>query len=145
MTLELKRTTVFGDRPDELIGGAAGESGLDFKGDCYLRADLTGQMSDHLVGDAAGVAADARGIELDGAMETSGNRSGSRPAAGAYAAGDAVIPRSARGPAFTGRPLEAPAGAGTGISDSICRISISGLTNRPISAVRAAIDPARKP
>ena len=69
---ELQRPAVLGDRPHDVIRRAGGDLGLDLERHRHLRADQAGQMRDHLVGDAAGVAADTGGVEGDRAVETLG-------------------------------------------------------------------------
>jgi len=66
---ELQRPAVLGHRSDDLIRGSTRKHDLDLERDRDLRAHLPGQMRDHLVSDAAGVAADARGVEFDRAVE----------------------------------------------------------------------------
>ena len=69
---EFQRATVLGYGTDNLIRSSAGECCLNLECDRNLRTHLSGQMCDHLVRDAARVAADARGIELDRAVESAG-------------------------------------------------------------------------
>jgi hypothetical protein len=68
---ELQCPAVLGHRADDLIRSASGQLCLDLEGHRDLRAHLTGQMRDHLVGNATGVAANTRGVEAHRAVETS--------------------------------------------------------------------------
>ena len=66
---ELQRPAVFGHCADNLIRGAIRDGRFDLEGDRDLRAHLPDKMRDHLFGDAARIASNARRIELYGAME----------------------------------------------------------------------------
>jgi hypothetical protein len=54
---ERQGPAVLGGGPDDVVGGAAGDLGLDFEGDSGPGADDAGEVGDDLLGDAAGVAA----------------------------------------------------------------------------------------
>ena len=69
---ELEGSAVLGDGPDDVVGGPAGDLGLDFEGDGDLGSDDAGEVGDDLLGDASGVAAEAGGVEGDGAVEPPG-------------------------------------------------------------------------
>ena len=49
--------------------GAIRDVGLDLEGDLDLSSYQPDQVSDHLVGDPAGIPTDARRVERNGAME----------------------------------------------------------------------------
>lgn len=57
---ELEGATVLRHGADDLIRRATGQPRFDLEGNRHLRSNLSGQISDHLVSDATGVAANAR-------------------------------------------------------------------------------------
>ena len=66
---ELQRTAVLRHGADDLIRGAIWEQCFDLERDRDLSSHLPSQVRDHLVGDAARVTTDTRGIKLDGTVE----------------------------------------------------------------------------
>jgi hypothetical protein len=69
---ELQGPDVLGDGSHDMVGGPSGDLGLNFEGDDDLGADDAGEVGDDLLGDASCVAAEARGVEGDGAVEPPG-------------------------------------------------------------------------
>src|ERR1700722_5358484 len=69
---ELQGPAVLGDGPDNVLGSPSGDLGLDFEGDGDRGPDDAGEVGDDLLGDAACVAAEACGVEGDGAVEPLG-------------------------------------------------------------------------
>ena len=67
LTRELQRAAVFGHRAHHVIRGAGGNVSLDFQSDLHVGPDQPDQVRDNLVGDAAGVAADAPASSFTGA------------------------------------------------------------------------------
>ena len=59
---------VFGDGADGVVGGAIGEIGFDVDGDGDVGVGDGDEVGDDLLGDLAGVAADAGGIEFHRAV-----------------------------------------------------------------------------
>src|ERR1039458_2244216 len=82
MAREFQCPAVLCDCTDHIVGCAGWNISLDLQRNRNLSTNLPGQMCDHLVGDPARVAADARGIELHGAVKSPGplgcGRSGRR-------------------------------------------------------------------
>ena len=78
LAVELQRAAILGHGPDELIRCAVRKPRLDLNRHCDLGAHLTGQMGDHLVGDAAGVAPDAVRVHLHRAMKAAKHLDGWR-------------------------------------------------------------------
>lgn len=61
---KLERPTVLGDGPNDVIRSTRGDLSLHLKRNLHRRADKPREMRDHLIGDAAGIAADALGSRL---------------------------------------------------------------------------------
>ena len=68
---EAQSATVLGHRPDDMFGSSVGNLGLDLKGDMNLCSDEAREVCENLFGDAAGVAAHSRGVELNTTVEPS--------------------------------------------------------------------------
>ncbi len=70
VAVEFEGAAVLRHDADELVSGFVREFGVDFEGDGYFRADLSGQVGDDFVGDPAGVAADSGRVESDRSVES---------------------------------------------------------------------------
>jgi hypothetical protein len=101
---ELPGPAVLGDGPDDVVGGPSGDLGLDFEGDGDPGVDDAVEVGDDLLGDSSGVAAEACGVEGDGAVEPPGpggfgwrrsRRHGPRPGSRSWARSRARRGRSA--------------------------------------------------
>ena len=88
LTGKPQRPTVLGDGAHDVIRRAGRDLGLDLDRHRDPGADQAGKMGDDLVGDPAGVAPDAGGVEGDSAVETLGPqcRGGQCPSGGPYCA-----------------------------------------------------------
>jgi hypothetical protein len=69
---ELQGAAILGDGADDVVGGPAGDLGLDFEGDGDLVVDDAGEVGDDLLGDTSGVAGETGGVEGEGAVEPLG-------------------------------------------------------------------------
>ncbi len=108
-----------------------------------LRPQLAGQMGDDLIGDAAGIAADARRIQFNLYRGTDAEGElvsdpASRPP------GPVVLDPGLTSPATTSAPV-GPLGGGD-TSALICRCATSALTRSPpLSAAIPIVCPPRRP
>ena len=66
---EVERAAVLGDGAHDLIGSAVRDLGFYLQRDGDVGTDEPGEMGDHFVGDLAGVAADAGGVERYGTVK----------------------------------------------------------------------------
>ncbi len=69
---------VLRDDPDGLLGRPAGDGRLDLEGHRDVGADEAHEVRDHLIGDAAGVAADPARVKPDRAVVAGGCRATGR-------------------------------------------------------------------
>ena len=67
---ELERLAVLGNRAHDLFGGAVRDLRLDLQGHGHVGTHQPGEMRYHFIGNLAGIAADARSVEIDGAVKT---------------------------------------------------------------------------
>src|SRR5690242_14010862 len=74
VSVELQRSTVFGDRSDDLIGRPFGKVGCNLEPDCHVGAGLAYEVRDHFFGNAPSVTADTRGIQRHRSKEAPNRR-----------------------------------------------------------------------
>ena len=74
MCLEFQRPAILADGPHDVLWNTLGNLGSDFQVNLHLSPNQPGDVLDDLLGDPASVAAEAGGVEGDGAVEAAGRR-----------------------------------------------------------------------
>ena len=69
LIVELERSAVLVDRAHDVLGGAVRDLGFYLQRHSHVGAHQSGEMRNHLIGDLAGVTADAGGVEGNGAVK----------------------------------------------------------------------------
>src|SRR5690625_931226 len=68
LTLKFQRLSVFGDRPDYMVGGTVWNFSFNLQRDTHSGTDETPKMGDHLLGDTARVSPHPIRVEFHGSV-----------------------------------------------------------------------------